>query len=213
MTLQNRVNPFGNIIATPERGTCMGNRGILHDERQQVTHYHRHKNWIICVLNRNNEQGRPIKRKLMQPGRYTELFFLDEATALAAGHRPCAECSRPRYTEFVRLWRLANPTETGKIDDRLHRDRFIPYRTNWPAKKRTFTAPVEALPFGTFITLAGDPQQPYLVLEDSLHPWTFGGYGSPIERPAGIEVTVLTPVSTMRTLAAGYRPAVWPERY
>jgi len=149
----------------------------------------------------------------MTPNNYTELFFLDEAAALAAGHRPCAECSRPRYNEFVKFWRLANPTETSKIDDVLHRERFIPYRTEWQTKKRTAIVPIDTLPFGVFITLTDDPQQPYLVMEDTLRPWTFGGYGPPTTRPSGTEVTVLTPVSTVRTLAAGYRPMIWPEMY
>lgn len=93
MPRQNRVNPFGEIIATPERGTFMGNRGVLHDEEGRVRRKWKVKRWIVCVL-----EFRGRKRKVMTPRRYTELFFLDEATALAAGHRPCAECRREGAT-------------------------------------------------------------------------------------------------------------------
>src|SRR5580658_4307221 len=96
MPKQNRVNPFGEIIATPERGTFMGNRGVLHDDQGRIRRKWQGKRWIVCVL-----EFRGRKRKMMTPSRYTELFFLDEATALAAGHRPCAECRRDRSTLFA----------------------------------------------------------------------------------------------------------------
>jgi hypothetical protein len=147
----------------------MGNRGILHDNHQNLRYYHKHKNWIICKL-----EFKARKRTPMTPGKYTELFFLDEATALSAGHRPCAECNRYRYDEFRRCWRQANAAETGKIDDVLHRENLE--------------------------TTA------YLVLADILLPWSFAGYGPPMPRPTGREVTVLTPLSTVQTLANGYRP-------
>ena len=94
LALQNRVDPFGDIHAVPERGTCMGNRGILHDDQQQLRRYHNHKRWIICKLAHTDQRGSTVKRRPMSPEQYTELFFLDEATALAAGHRPCGRCSR-----------------------------------------------------------------------------------------------------------------------
>jgi hypothetical protein len=93
MPRQNRVTPFGDIIATPDRGTLMGNRGVLHDGEGRIRRMWQVKRWIVCVL-----EFRSRKRTVMTPGRYTELFFLDEATALAAGHRPCAEC---RHTCFL----------------------------------------------------------------------------------------------------------------
>lgn len=209
MPLQNRVDPLSVIHAVPEHGTCMGNRGILHDEQQNLVHYHRHKHWIICRL---SFKDRP-PRKVMTPGNYTELFFLDEATALAAGHRPCAECSRARYNEFLYYWRLGNPHHANEtLDDVLHRDRFSPYRRNVRTKKRTYTSPIEALPSGTFILFEPDPShQPYLLLEDSLRRWSFGGYGQPVERRTGVEVTVLTPKSTVNALVAGFRPQIYPE--
>jgi hypothetical protein len=204
MPLQNRVDPFSMIHRTPARGTCFGNRGILHDDQQRLVAYHRHKAWIICRL---AFKGR--RRQVMQPGHYTELFFLDEATALAAGHRPCAECNRARFNEFRQKWGVARPALAAQIDEVLHRQRFIPYQSAWSQKKRTHQAPLESLPSGSFISLAG---QPYLVWEDTLRAWSFSGYGAPLPRLEGL-VTVLTPPATVLTLAQGYRPQVYPESY
>lgn len=207
MPLQNRVDPFGNIHAVPYSGTRMGNRGILHDDRRRLRHYHCHKNWVICRLEFKDRQRIP-----MSPGNYTELFFLDEATALAAGHRPCGECSRERYKEFVRLWRQANPNEPGAIDHVLHRQRFVPHRKHWWEKKLTCTLPITDLPLGTFIVLDAEGEAtPYLVKDNSLYPWSFAGYGGPLKRPNQGEVTVLTPLSTVLTLSAGYQPQLHPS--
>ena len=214
MPLRNRVNPFGNIVVVPERGACLGNRGILHGDQQNLLRYHQHKNWVICRLKAKDKKGDDIKRTLMTPNTYTELFFLDEATALAAGHRPCGECSRPRYEEFVRCFRLGNPDKSGSIDDVLHAERFNPYQQDWANKKKTHQMAIDDLPYGAFITLEPGPQaQPYVVLDDGLRPWSFGGYGEQVERPKGIEVTLLTPPSTVRALKVGYRPRIHPESY
>lgn len=148
----------------------------------------------------------------MSAGNYTELFFLDEATALAAGHRPCGECSRERYKEFVRLWRQANPGESGHIDDVLHRQRFVPHRKSWREKKRTCTLPIADLPSGAFIVLeSGAEATPYLIRDNSLYPWSFAGYNQPVKRPDRGKVTVLTPLSTVLTLSAGYQPQLHPS--
>ena len=111
MPLQNRVTPFGELIATPARGTLMGNRGCLHDAQQRIRRTFAVKRWIICVL---EFKGR--HRQVMAPGQYTELFFLDEATALAAGHRPCAECQRARYDLFRAHWAGRGRTLPGADD-------------------------------------------------------------------------------------------------
>ena len=120
MPRQNRVTPFGSIIATPERGTTMGNRGILHDEEGSLRRLWQVKRWLICLL-----AFRERHRTVMTPHRYTELFFLDEATGLAAGHRPCSECQRRRYNEFRAAWAVGNmcdqstrPLTAGDIDKR-----------------------------------------------------------------------------------------------
>src|SRR3954464_14328807 len=119
MTRQNRLTPFGEIVAIPNRGTLMGNRGVLHDNAGAIRRAWQLRRWILCVL---KFKGR--KRAVMQPGCYTELFFLDEATGLAAGHRPCAECQRQRFREFRAAWVAGNDTgdgtrtlKVGEIDD------------------------------------------------------------------------------------------------
>src|SRR5262249_11244908 len=122
MPRQNRVTPWGEIVATPERGTLMGNRGVLHDGEGRIVRPWRQKRWIACLL-----QFKGRKRAVMSPGRYTELFFLDEATALAAGHRPCAECLRDRFTAFRDAWirgRAAGKVTAPEIDSRLHTERL-----------------------------------------------------------------------------------------
>ena len=150
MPLQNRVTPFGGLIATPERGTLLGNRGLLHDPERRIRREWLLVRWIYCVL---EFKGR--KRTVMSPGRYTELFFLDEATSLAAGHRACAECKRARYNEFREAWIAANPRTFAserpsavEIDSVLHEQRLDGKRT-----KRTFQARLGELPDGVFVTL------------------------------------------------------------
>jgi hypothetical protein len=150
MPRQNRVTPFGEIIATTERGTFMGNRGVLHDAEGHVERAWKVKRWLVCVL-----EFRGRKRKVMTPNRYTELFFLDEATALAAGHRPCAECRHARFIAFCHAWKLAHPGHgdlprptADEIDNRLHAERVTANRP-----KRSFTTALDGLPDGVFVTM------------------------------------------------------------
>jgi hypothetical protein len=205
MPRQNRVTPFGDIIATPDRGTFMGNRGVLHDAEGHLQRAWQLKRWIICVL-----EFRGRKRSVMTPGHYTELFFLDEATALAAGHRPCAECRHARFLAFCKAWAAAHPGSGGaprpsaaNIDDRLHAERVDP-----AGSQRSFLAPLDGLPDGVFVTVAAKPEQAYLVWGDRLLSWTAGGYTEPIARPKKAEVRVLTPESAVRAIRAGYVPEV-----
>src|SRR3954447_5212073 len=123
MPRQNRVTPLGDIVAHPGRGLVFGNRGCLHDGSGRIRRTHRTRAWIACRL-----EFKDRRRELMRPGRFTELFFLDEATALAAGHRPCAECRRADYDALVALWRERHPTDAGAdaIDTRLHAERLAP---------------------------------------------------------------------------------------
>ncbi|HEY4334333.1 MAG TPA: hypothetical protein VGM89_00505, partial [Puia sp.] len=123
--LQNRVNPFGQVIRTAARGHWLGNRGLIHNERKEVVRAFKHKAWIICLL---SFKGR--HRTVMSPGLWTELFFFDEATAFAAGHRPCFECRREDAVRFKRAWLKGNPaygfdekTRIGAIDEVLHAER------------------------------------------------------------------------------------------
>lgn len=201
--LQNRVTPFGEAIAVPDRGLFMGNRGRLHDDqRRLVRQFTSYKAWVACLT-----EFRGRKRKLMSPGKYTELFFLDEAMALAAGHRPCGTCRRADFNRFKASW-LAGNRETGLppnpniglIDNFLHRDRLTEN-----GEKRLFPAACGQLPYGTFVA-APDVNGACLIWRGRLHRWTPGGYepGQPMEpdRP----VQVLTPRSIVHVLAAGYGP-------
>lgn len=178
MVLKNRVDPFGQIHATPERGAWMGNRGFLQGNR---THAHSH--WITCLL-----QFKGRKRALMTPGRYTELFFLDEATAYAAGHRPCAECRRADYRAFSALWaEVHGPAKAAEIDRRL---RAAPPLV------------AESLPDGTMV--AG-PEGPVLIWRGTWD-WSFSGYRP--RAPLQGAVRVLTPAPIVALLARGLKVQV-----
>lgn len=183
----------------------MGNRGILHNDRQEIVKPFAHKAWIICQL---SFKGR--RRALMQPGNYTELFFLDEAAALAAGHRPCFECRRAAATAFRDAWLVGNPqfgfgnsVKVGEMDAVLHAERLTKAYSIKDRKKQTYTAVLNTLPKGTFILLG---ERPYLVGEDALLLWTPSGYEPPQVQSGADLVTVLTPRSTVAALAQGYAP-------
>lgn len=192
------MTPYSTIVATPERGLFLGNRGILHDETGEVLRSHTHRSWITCVLVYGTR-----RRQLMAPNRYTELFFLDEATALAAGHRPCAECRNADYRRFKGLWRAVHDAPTANaadLDRRLHHDR-LEGRT-----QRTYRAPLADLPDGTVVDVDGGPA---LLWRGRPLRWTPGGYDG--ETRATSEVTVLTPRATVAVLGAGYTPVVHPS--
>jgi hypothetical protein len=207
MPRQNRVTPLGEIVAAPQRGTFMGNRGVLHDEWGHVRRAWQLKRWIVCVL-----QFKGRKRQVMTPGRYTELFFLDEATALAAGHRPCAECRRERFNAFRMAWRAARPAagdalpSADEIDRRLHAERVAAGRS-----KRLFRAELSGLPDGLFVRGGEWGEGAWLVWDGGLLAWSAGGYTWRIDRPAKGEVDVLTPESTVGVIRAGYVPEVHPS--
>jgi hypothetical protein len=208
MPRQNRVTPFGEIVAIPERGTFMGNRGVLHDGEGRMRRAWQVRRWIVCVL---AFQGR--KRQVMTPGHYTELFFLDEATALAAGHRPCAECRRQRFHAFRMAWRSARPGTVGsplptadEIDGRLHAERVGPDRS-----QRLFEAKLGEMPNGVFVRHADWEDGAYLVWNGVLLAGSAGGYTERMDRPKTAEVFVLTPESTVAAIRAGYAPEVHPS--
>jgi hypothetical protein len=203
MPRQNRVTPFGALIATESRGTLMGNRGCLHDEQQRIRRLFAGKRWIICVL-----EFRGRHRAVMSPGRYTELFFLDEATALAAGHRPCSECQRERYLLFRDTWAAANgmlvsgaPPSADEMDRILHEERLDEHRG-----KRTWMAPLVDLPPGAMVV--GADGRAYLVAKNELMLWRPEGYGRRVAKPAGTEARVLTPRSIVRAIKRGYPVAM-----
>jgi hypothetical protein len=205
MPRRNRVTPFGEILATPERGTMMGNRGILHDAEGRIRRAWQVKRWLLCVL-----EFKERYRTVMTPNRYTELFFLDEATGLAAGHRPCAECRRRRFLAFRDAWAAGNrriigaeSITAGALDDRLHAERVGPDRS-----KRLFMADIDHLPDGVFVMLSGPDRGPCLIWGGDLLAWSPGGYMARRPRPTGELVTVLTPASTVAAIRAGYVPEV-----
>ena len=203
MPLQNRVMPTGEIVADPARGLMMGNRGCLHGKGRQLgASRWRSQLWICCVL---DWKGR--RRDPMPPGRWTALFFLDEATALAAGHRPCAYCRRGDFLDFAEAWRaaggLARRPLANEMDPVLHRERVDRRR-----RQLTHQAPVGELPDGVMIRAGG---RTGLFLAGQLRPWSFHGYGPPATVPLPGVVEVLTPPSIVAAIAAGYRPLLHPS--
>lgn len=198
MPRQNRVTPFGDLIATTHRGTLMGNRGCLHDAEQRVRRAFDVKRWIICLLEFKGRRRRP-----MVPGRYTELFFLDEATAFAAGHRPCALCRRADFIRFRELWGELHPGPTGAddIDARLHAERFDPTTRS----QRRHEAPFGSLPDGVMVVEEGAP---FLAASGSLLRWTPAGYEDARPRPTRGAATVVTPPSLVEVLRGDWDPSV-----
>jgi len=193
------VTPFGEVVALPGRGTLMGNRGVLHDDDRRIVRPWDVRRWIACLL-----EFRGRKREVMTPRRYTELFFLDEAAAFSAGHRPCAECRRPDYVRFRDLWadRFGLPAGADDMDARIHRDRLD------GKAKQTYRDKIESLPDGAYVELDGKAM---LLWRSSLYPWSDSGYGPRVALPVRGEVDVLTPRSLVEILAAGYRPGVHPS--
>jgi hypothetical protein len=201
MPRQNRVTPDGDLIAVPDRGLFWGNRGALHDPQGRLVRYSRGRAWAICVL---SFKGR--RRELWAPGRLTELFFLDEATGLAAGHRPCGECRYRDYQAFKRAWSGAfggGGPGVAEIDARLHADRLVR-----PGVRRSYAASLSVLPDGVMVSVGGAP---FLVRGGGLLAWTPGGYRSSGPPPGEDTVTVITPRATVAVLAAGYRPVLHPS--
>jgi len=197
--LETRVRPTGEIVAEPWRGTMMGNRGCLHgpDRRLRAARW-RTRAWVCCVLDFRGRWREP-----MPEGRYTALFFTDEAAALAAGHRPCGECRRPDYRAFRAAWASAGlpGPDLGTADAHLHAARVGSDR-----RQRRHTAATASLPDGTFVLADGGP---CLWWEGALRRWEAGRYAAhPVAPPR--TVTVLTPEPTVAVLRAGYRPGVAP---
>jgi hypothetical protein len=198
--LQNRVTPFGDIVAVEGRGLFMGNRGVLHDAHRRVVRFSQVRRWIICRL-----QFRGRHRRIMTPGSYPELFFLDEAAALSAGHRPCAECRHADYVRFREAWaavhRGVKPT-ADEMDATLHEERLAGPRT-----KRTYRERLSALPDGVCVDIEGAA---WLLWLGAVHRWSAAGYGERRRPPRG-SVIVLTPPTTVHVMEAGYRAQVHPS--
>jgi hypothetical protein len=203
MPLQNRVTPAGEILASDSRGLMLGNRGCLHgDSRELGVSRWRSKLWICCVL-----EWKGVRRDPMPPGRWTALFFLDEATALAAGHRPCGYCRRRDYLDFALAWRDAQGASkrplAWQMDAVLHAQ-----RTDRSRRKLTHAAAVDTLPDGVMVRIGGSPN---LHLADRFLPWSFAGYGPPAPPPPDGLAEVLTPHAITAAIRAGYRPLLHPQ--
>jgi hypothetical protein len=202
MPLQNRVTPFGAIVATPYRGLFTGNRGIIHDPATKTLLSRRwtNKAWITCVC-----EFRGRRRAVMGGRSWTELFFLDEATAFAAGHRPCFFCRRDDALRFRAAWEAGNSVAgilAPEMDAVLHRERLS------GGKKRlhALPAPIERLPDGAMVALGSES---YLIARGQLQRWSFEGYHrADVDAAAAM---LLTPPSILHALSAGYQPVLHPS--
>ncbi|MBI1299741.1 hypothetical protein GC175_32855 [bacterium] len=195
MSYQNRVTPTREIIATPARGTFMGNRGVLHNPEGEIVRTYQGKRWITCLL---DFKGR--HRRIMTPGSYTELFFLDEATALAAGHRPCRECRRRDFDHFAARRRTVKGG-TGRaeeMDCQLHVERMTD-------PKQTYDT-LDNLPDGVFVQNGNG--EALLIWQRQLHLWMPFGYSTTLPLTTSGPFTLLTPPSTVQVIRAGYTPVV-----
>jgi hypothetical protein len=191
MPLRNRVTPLSELIADPARGLVYGNRGCLHDDRGEIRRRFATRRWIACQLEFKGWH----RTKLMQPGKFTELFFLDEATAFAAGHRPCALCRRDDYNRFLEL---AGASGADQIDLRLHGERLD------GNGRRLHRRPVDELPDGAFVLRDGEP---WLVLEGGLLRWTPAGYTDRRAAARGA-MEAITPPTLIDALQSGWEPVV-----
>jgi hypothetical protein len=199
MALQNRVTPFGEIVAAPERGMFTGNRGIIHDPQTKTLLTKRWSNpaWLICVC-----EFRGRRREVMAQRSWTELFFLDEVTALAAGHRPCFYCRRDDAERFRAAWCKGNglgDARAPEIDAVLHSERL----TGRAKRLHPLPCPIADLPDGAMIAVEDEA---FLVTQSRLLRWSFAGYSTAAFEAD--EVDLLTPPSTLRALQAGYLPVV-----
>jgi hypothetical protein len=201
MPLQNRVTPSGDIIATPHRGLFTGNRGIIHDPATKtLTRRWAGKAWLTCVC-----EFRGRRREVMGGRSWTELFFLDEATALSAGHRPCFFCRRDDALKFRAAWEQGNGVEgvlAPEIDTVLHRERLA------SGKKRlhALTMPLEKLPDGAMVYRDSES---FLIAQGRVLQWSPAGYRE--TQNALQDAVLLTPPSTLRAMSWGYRPVLHPS--
>ncbi|HEX6222722.1 MAG TPA: hypothetical protein VF115_16660 [Acidimicrobiia bacterium] len=205
MPRRNRIDPFGDLHAVPVRGMFTGNRGCLVGENGELVRHHRGNLWITCVTS-----YRDWKSPLDQPGHWTPLFFLDDAVALAAGHRPCGLCRRDDYLSYQRALTVGlgadqpiSATEQNRrlAAERLRRGSGI----DRAADRKMWFEDISALPDGTVVVEMG---KPWLVHGDQILEFSFGGWLSPLPRPDGGQVGVLTPPTSVIALGHGFVPHI-----
>lgn len=195
MSARNRVTPLGEIVSASLRGAWTGNRGCLH-RGTEIVRFHAGDLWIVCAL-----AFRGRRSELWRPGRFTWLFFHDEAVAFAAGHRPCGECRRDAYVAYRDAWSAGlgvGIPSAADMNRQLHGERI----ERGTHRRRLHRHAWHELPDGTFVVLGGVPK---LVLGDMVIGWTTAGYGRSESRPVHGDVDVITPPSTLAVLRAGYR--------
>jgi hypothetical protein len=186
MPLQNRVTPLGDVVAAPGRGLVYGNRGCIHDASGRIARRSATRRWIACRLEYRGWYRSPVPR----PGKYTGLFFLDDATALAAGHRACALCRREDYR---RVLEVTGARGADELDERLEAQRSAPRAD----------VEVGSLPAGSFVLEAGEP---HVVLDGTMRRWTAVGYGPPAA--ASRRAALVTPPMLVEVLRNGWEPLV-----
>ncbi|MBC7190778.1 hypothetical protein [Marinobacter sp.] len=198
MPLENRVSPEGKIEKSSARGTLMGNRGVLHNSRQEVQRQFKNRAWITCLL-----EFRGRQRELMSPGAYTELFFLDEVTAFAAGHRPCAECRRARYNEFRDAWGTANDWSDNSKVRAPELDKILHQERTEDGEKVIWKGNLADLPHGAMFQVGSGT---FAVCGGRVLAWSFDGYQEASIESFPETVDILTPHSVVRAFAVGFRP-------
>jgi hypothetical protein len=202
MPLQNRVTPLGEIVSTPQRGLFTGNRGIIHDPATKTLLNRRwsSKAWITCVC-----EFRGRRREVMATRSWTELFFLDEVTSFAAGHRPCFYCRRDDANAFRTAWERGNGVSgmrAPQIDQVLHTERLI----GKAKRQHALPMPLDELPDGAMVQAAGES---YLIARGRTLRWSWDGYREVAAQPR--DAALLTPPSTLRAFGAGYRAVLHPS--
>lgn len=206
MPRRNRVDPWGDLRAVADRGLFTGNRGCLVDDSERVVRHHAGTPWISCVL-----RYRDHRSPLAAPHRWTPLFFLDDAVALAVGHRPCARCRPEAYRAYrdavTASMESPDPLRANELDARLSRERLRRGRGLHRAADRiTWSLPYGEVPDATVVLV--DDRTPSLVVGDKLRPFSFGGWGPPDSRPRTGRATVLTPPTSVAALAYGFEPVL-----
>ena len=209
MPRRNRVDPWGDLHAVSGRGLFTGNRGCLVDDEGRVAHHHRGPLWITCLLD-----YRSWRHPLDQPGTWTPIFFLDDAVALAAGHRPCGLCRRHAYLDYrnavSRVDRSSRPPGAGDLNRRLARERLSRGRGLDRGSDRILRRKrIDLLPPGAVIV--DHDRIPWLVLNDRLLRFTFAGWTEPRPRPRTGSVSVLTPPTSVAALSHGFTPILHPS--